>query len=57
MMDFLFDPNLLHNLHVRYNNDEIYTYIAHILIAINPYKRLANYSEDFMRKYRQVSYI
>ena len=54
MMDHLYDPNLLHNLSVRYGKDEIYTYIAYILIAINPYKQLPVYSEDLMWAYRKV---
>ena len=32
---------LLHNLRLRYWNDDIFTYIGPILIAVNPYKALS----------------
>jgi myosin heavy subunit len=53
MMDYLHEPNLLHNLSVRYNRDEIYTFTAYILIAINPYKSLNIYDEETMWKYHK----
>ena len=56
MMDFLHDPNLLHNIQHRYENDDIYSYIAYILIAVNPYKTLPIYTEEEMWKYRKVCY-
>jgi myosin heavy subunit len=37
----LHEPGLLHNLRYRYKTDAIYTYTAFILIAVNPYQRLA----------------
>ena len=33
-----------------YERDEIYTYTAYILIAVNPYKRIDLYSEDMIKK-------
>ena len=54
MMDFLHDPNLLHNIQHRYGKDDIYSYIAYILIAVNPYKNLSIYTEEEMWKYRKV---
>ena len=32
--------NLLNNSKVRYQNDKFYTYVANILVAINPYKMI-----------------
>eukprot|EP00736_Rhodelphis_marinus_P011117 Rmarinus@m.122 len=48
----LHPPGILHNLKTRYNRDDIYTYTAHILIALNPYKRLPIYTDDLMFEYR-----
>eukprot|EP01114_Cavostelium_apophysatum_P006700 TRINITY_DN1812_c0_g1_i1.p1 TRINITY_DN1812_c0_g1~~TRINITY_DN1812_c0_g1_i1.p1 ORF type:complete len:1611 (+),score=575.78 TRINITY_DN1812_c0_g1_i1:62-4894(+) len=45
-MMHLHDPNLLQNLRHRYENNQIYTYTAYILIAINPYKRLPDLYND-----------
>jgi myosin heavy subunit len=53
MMDFLHEPNLLHNLSVRYSRDEIYTFTAYILIAINPYKTINIYDEETMKRYHK----
>ena len=51
---YLYDPNLLHNLKYRYNHDEIYTYTAYILIAINPYKQLPSlYTQELMEKFHK----
>jgi len=35
---YLNEATLLHNLNLRYMKDKIYTYVANILIAVNPYK-------------------
>ncbi|XP_058809187.1 myosin-VIIa-like [Phymastichus coffea] len=35
---------ILRNLHIRYKNHQIYTYIGDILIAVNPYQMLDIYS-------------
>ena len=37
---FLNEATLLNNLRKRYANDRIYTYVANILVALNPYKPL-----------------
>ena len=34
---YLNQATLLHNLRLRYKQDKIYTYVANILIAVNPY--------------------
>ena len=52
---YLHEPHLVHNLRVRYGEDNIYTYTAYILLAINPYKTLDIYSEDIMESYRGKS--
>ena len=46
----------LHNVRMRYENDEIYTSIGQaILIAINPYKRLPIYTEAYRDVYLNKS--
>lgn len=48
---YLREPHMLHNLRVRFSRDAIYTYTAHILLAMNPFKKLDLYSEDRMASY------
>eukprot|EP00736_Rhodelphis_marinus_P009805 Rmarinus@m.18600 len=48
----LYEPNILENLRSRFQSDLIYTYTAHILIALNPFKKLSVYSEDDVHRYR-----
>lgn len=53
---YLNEANLLQNIRLRYKKDTIYTYVANILIAINPYKDLTElYSSDTIRKYQGKS--
>eukprot|EP00002_Diphylleia_rotans_P034220 TRINITY_DN7338_c0_g1_i3.p1 TRINITY_DN7338_c0_g1~~TRINITY_DN7338_c0_g1_i3.p1 ORF type:complete len:1175 (-),score=252.33 TRINITY_DN7338_c0_g1_i3:6-3530(-) len=51
----LHEPSLLHNIHYRFMRNEIYTYTAYILIAVNPFKNLPMYDEDTLRKYQGKS--
>lgn len=49
---YLNEANLLNNIRIRYKKDIIYTYVANILIAINPYKDLSSlYSSESIRSY------
>lgn len=41
-MDCLNEPELLHNLKIRYLRDEIFTYIGPTLLILNPYKSLTD---------------
>jgi hypothetical protein len=46
------EMSLIYTLRIRYNRDEVYTFVGPILIAINPYKWLAHlYSEETMNEY------
>jgi len=48
------ETSLVENLCLRYSQDEIYTYVAHVLLAINPYKELSGvYGPSVIAKYRQ----
>lgn len=48
------EMSLVHSLRVRYERDEIYTYVGPILISINPYKSIPElYSSANMMYYHQ----
>eukprot|EP00300_Choanocystis_sp_HF-7_P014386 c18673_g1_i1.p1 GENE.c18673_g1_i1~~c18673_g1_i1.p1 ORF type:complete len:1329 (+),score=307.37 c18673_g1_i1:31-4017(+) len=50
---YLHDPHLLDNVRYRFEKNEIYTYTAHILIVVNPFKVFPElYSLENMQKYR-----
>lgn len=51
---YLEEPNMIHCLGERYARDKIYTGIAGVLVAVNPYKRVGAYDEATMRKYREL---
>jgi hypothetical protein len=47
------DANILENLEKRFRKDQIYTYTANVLLAVNPYKTIKNlYTAEQMEKYR-----
>ncbi|KAI1728643.1 myosin head (motor domain) domain-containing protein [Ditylenchus destructor] len=49
---FLNEATLLHNCRLRYTRRQIYTYVANILISINPYEPVPDlYSSETIRKY------
>uniref|UniRef100_A0A336N3K1 CSON010499 protein n=1 Tax=Culicoides sonorensis TaxID=179676 RepID=A0A336N3K1_CULSO len=55
-MMFLNEATLLDNIKNRYYKDKIYTYVANILIAINPYKEIKDlYSKTTIMKYQNKS--
>ena len=50
---YLNDASILDNLHGRHCKDEIYTYTASVLLAVNPYKRIEGlYGEEQCDEYR-----
>ncbi|KAM4041428.1 unconventional myosin-VI isoform 1-T1 [Anomaloglossus baeobatrachus] len=50
---YLNEATLLHNIKVRYSKDKIYTYVANILIAVNPYFDVPKlYSSDYIKMYQ-----
>lgn len=50
---YLNEPGVLHNIHTRYIMDDIYTYTGSILIAVNPFQKLAHlYGAHMMELYR-----
>jgi myosin-6 len=49
---YLNEATLLHNVNLRYAKDKIYTYVANILVAVNPYKDIKNlYSGSTIKAY------
>ncbi|XP_065339077.1 myosin heavy chain 95F isoform X1 [Cloeon dipterum] len=53
---YLNEATLLHNIKLRYSKDKIYTYVANILIAVNPYTELKGlYSSETIKKYKGKS--
>ncbi|XP_057192130.1 unconventional myosin-XVI isoform X1 [Triplophysa rosa] len=51
----LTDSSLLYEMQKRFANDQIYTYIGHILLLINPYKDLPVYSNLVSQLYLSSS--
>ncbi|XP_046728566.1 myosin VIa isoform X3 [Silurus meridionalis] len=50
---YLNEATLLNNIRVRYSKDKIYTYVANILIAVNPYYDIPKlYSPDTIKQYQ-----
>ncbi|XP_022953483.1 myosin-6-like [Cucurbita moschata] len=45
---YLHEPGVLHNLKLRYDINEIYTYTGNILIAVNPFTRLPHLYDSYM---------
>ncbi|XP_068195588.1 myosin VIb isoform X1 [Antennarius striatus] len=53
---YLNEATLLNNVRVRYNKDLIYTYVANILIAVNPYYDIPKlYGADSIKSYQGKS--
>jgi len=47
--------SILHTTRVRYQRGDIYTNVSNVLIAVNPFKALQIYSQDYVEKYRTAS--
>ncbi|XP_034530133.1 unconventional myosin-VI-like isoform X1 [Notolabrus celidotus] len=53
---YLNEATLLNNVRVRYNKDHIYTFVANILIAVNPYKDIPKlYGPESIKSYKGKS--
>ncbi|KAF2807141.1 uncharacterized protein BDZ99DRAFT_447421 [Mytilinidion resinicola] len=46
------EASVVHNLHMRYQADLIYTYSGLFLVTVNPYCPLPIYSRDYVNMYR-----
>ncbi|XP_073025671.1 myosin-2-like [Primulina eburnea] len=52
-LSFLNEPSVLHNLQYRYDRDIIYSKAGPVLVAVNPFKDVPLYRNDFVTAYRQ----
>ncbi|CAG0898127.1 unnamed protein product [Darwinula stevensoni] len=53
---YLNEATLLYNVRLRYKRDQIYTYVANILIAVNPYTEVKGlYSSAAIKQYQGKS--
>ena len=46
------EASVVHNLHMRYQSDLIYTYSGLFLVTVNPYCPLPIYSNDYINMYK-----
>ncbi|KAI9497703.1 P-loop containing nucleoside triphosphate hydrolase protein [Zychaea mexicana] len=46
------EPSVIHNLTLRYHTGETYTYSGLFLVAVNPYRKLPIYSQDYIQSYK-----
>lgn len=51
-LSHLNEPSVLHNLRIRYDKNQIYTYSGLFLVAINPYKDLGIYTKEYVQKHQ-----
>ncbi|KAJ8770010.1 hypothetical protein K2173_009093 [Erythroxylum novogranatense] len=54
-LSYLNEPSVLYNLQYRYNQDMIYTKAGPVLVAINPFKEVRLYGNDFIEAYKNKS--
>ncbi|XP_055322935.1 unconventional myosin-Ia [Sitodiplosis mosellana] len=56
LIENLTEETFISNIYQRYKRGLIYTYIGAFLVAINPYKAIANYSTDTIQCYAKSNY-
>eukprot|EP01114_Cavostelium_apophysatum_P017815 TRINITY_DN5376_c0_g1_i1.p1 TRINITY_DN5376_c0_g1~~TRINITY_DN5376_c0_g1_i1.p1 ORF type:complete len:951 (-),score=287.82 TRINITY_DN5376_c0_g1_i1:42-2894(-) len=49
----LHEATLLNNIRTRFAQDQIYTYVGPIVVAVNPFKKLPIYTDEMIRHYRE----
>ncbi|KAI3467910.1 hypothetical protein Pfo_024573 [Paulownia fortunei] len=54
-LSYLNEPSVLYNLQYRYNRDMIYTKAGPVLVAINPFKKVPLYGNDYIEAYKRKS--
>ncbi|KAK9044068.1 hypothetical protein V6N11_072388 [Hibiscus sabdariffa] len=54
-LSYLNEPSVLFNLQYRYNQDMIYTKAGPVLVAINPFKKVPLYGNDYIEAYKNKS--
>ncbi|KAK1390224.1 Myosin-1 [Heracleum sosnowskyi] len=54
-LSYLNEPSVLYNLQYRYDRDRIYTKAGPVLVAINPFKKVPLYGNDYIEAYKRRS--
>lgn len=54
-LSYLHEPSVLYNLQYRYNQDMIYSKAGPVLVAINPFKIVPLYGNDYIEGYKRKS--
>ncbi|KAJ0492750.1 putative myosin ATPase [Helianthus annuus] len=52
-LSYLSEPSVLYNLQYRYERDMIYSKAGPVLVAINPFKTIPLYGDDYMHAYKR----
>ncbi|KAK7280632.1 hypothetical protein RJT34_25697 [Clitoria ternatea] len=51
-LSYLNEPSVLYNLQYRYNQNMIYTKAGPVLVAVNPFKKVPLYGNDYIEAYK-----
>ncbi|XP_064996280.1 myosin-1-like isoform X2 [Musa acuminata AAA Group] len=54
-LSYLNEPSVLYNLQLRYSRDSIYTKAGPVLVAINPFKEVHLYGNEYIEAYKHKS--
>nr|GEW22493.1 myosin-1 [Tanacetum cinerariifolium] len=52
-LSYLSEPSVLYNLQFRYDQDMIYSKAGSVLVAINPFKPIPLYGDDYIEAYKR----
>ncbi|KAL8241971.1 hypothetical protein R6Q59_012273 [Mikania micrantha] len=52
-LSYLSEPSVLYNLKYRYDQDMIYSKAGPVLVAINPFKTIPLYGDDYIEAYKR----
>lgn len=55
-LSYLNEPSVLYNLQYRYDRDMIYTKAGPVLVAINPFKVVPLYGNDYIEAYKNKTF-
>lgn len=54
-LSYLNEPSVLYNLQYRYDRDLIYTKAGPVLVAVNPFKKVTLYGNEYIEAYKRKS--
>lgn len=54
-LSYLNEPSVLYNLQYRYNRDMIYTKAGPVLVAVNPFRKVTLYGNEYIEAYKRKS--